>query len=95
MTDICCGDLTKTICLKIVALPWAILFAKFYADISSNTKLFIQNPDLDRSVCMIVICYTDLIWTIFSDIVPLLRSIIHAEFRVDILSYKKVFRTGT
>ena len=53
-------------------------------------KFFIQELDVDWSVCMATTCYSKLIYTIYLEIIALLSKIIHAKFREDILSNKKV-----
>ena len=55
----------------------------------------IQVLDSDCSVYMKAICYSDLIYTISSEIGLLPLTIIHAKFREGISSIEKVFHAST
>ena len=67
-----------------------------FVKISCEIKKFsIQELEFDRSVCMTAISYSDPILTISSDINLRFWIIIHAKFREDIMSNKKVFHTRT
>ena len=58
-------------------------------------KFSMQALDSDSSVNMAAICYSLPLYTISSEIVLLAEVIIHAKFRENNSSNKKVFQAGT